>query len=74
MPKRQLTLPDYYSLGIKNLIDLDEPQATALIKALDAEQPIYYHPRALTAHLGSLVAIDRSILDAVVDEDLYSSA
>ena len=66
MPRRRLTLADYYVPGIKGLIGLSEAQVKELTAALQAEQPIYYHPRQLAAHLESRTAIDPPVLAAII--------
>jgi hypothetical protein len=66
MPQRHLTLPDYYVPGIKGLIGLTEAQAKELISALQAEQPIYYHPTQLAGHLESRITIDPPLLAKII--------
>jgi len=66
MPKRQLTLPDYYVPGIRGLIALTGAQANELISALQAERPIYYQPRQLANHLASKTSIDLPVLVEII--------
>jgi hypothetical protein len=62
----QLRLPDYYHVGIKHLIQLSQDQVTGLISTLQAEQPIYYHPRQLADGIAPKVNIDRQALWPII--------
>src|SRR5437764_7100017 len=69
MPQRlrTLTLPDFYDPGVKSLIGLSDIQAKELISALKDEQPVYYLPDQLAAHIAPKVsALDRSFVRDII--------
>jgi hypothetical protein len=66
MPRRELTLPDYYAQGIKDLAELREDQAKELVSALRGEEPVYYNPNQLADSIASKVSIDKNVVAEVI--------
>ena len=62
-----LKIPEYYRPGIKHLIELSGEQIGQLISALRTEDPIYYLPRELAAHVASKVEIPASAVSAIIN-------
>src|SRR3990172_2516987 len=62
-----LKIPEYYRPGIKHLIELSVEQIGDLISALRTEEPIYYLPRELAAHVASKVKIPASTVSALIN-------
>jgi hypothetical protein len=66
MPRRELTLPDYYTQGIRDLAGLREDQAKELVSALRAEEPVYYNPNQLADSIATKVSIDKAVVGEII--------
>ena len=55
MAQPDLRIPEHYIPGIESLIALNQSQVESLLSALQSEEPVFYLPKELSAHVASKV-------------------